>query len=164
MNPCRCGYLSDAERACSKAPICAQNYMARISGPMLDRFDIMLDVDEVSPAHLLAPHDSEPTASIKQRIDNARHFASQRLKAKNPPLNATMDAAEIKTELEHNPEITDILNRAMTAQKLSARGLHKAVRVARTIADLNASAKISKLHMLDSLSYRHFLTGKLRSG
>ena len=163
MNPCRCGYLSDAERACSKAPICAQNYMARISGPMLDRFDIMLDVDEVSPAHLLAPHDSEPTASIKQRIDNARHFASQRLKANNPQLNATMDAAEIKTELEHNPEITDILNRAMTAQKLSARGLHKAVRVARTIADLNASAKISKLHMLDALSYRHFLTGKLRS-
>jgi len=164
MNPCRCGHLSDSERACSKAPICAQHYMARISGPMLDRFDIMLDVEEVSPEHLLTTQESEATASIKNRIEAAREFASQRLNTINAPLNSVMNAADIKSELENNPEITDILNSAMKAQKLSARGLHKAVRVARTIADLNASVSISKLHMLEALSYRQFLTGKLHSG
>ncbi|MGB2301381.1 MAG: YifB family Mg chelatase-like AAA ATPase [Candidatus Puniceispirillaceae bacterium] len=164
MNPCRCGYLCDAERACSKAPVCAQNYMARISGPMLDRFDITLEVEEVLPEQLLSSSASSPTAAIKSRIDAARQFASQRLNIKDAPLNVTMTAAELKAEIGSNPEITDLLNNEMKSQKLSARGLHKAVRVARTIADLNASPIISRLHMLEALSYRRFLTGRLHSG
>ena len=107
---------------------------------------------------------SEPTAAIKSRIDAARQFASQRLNIKDAPLNVTMTAAEIKAEIGSNPEITDLLNNEMKSQKLSARGLHKAVRVARTIADLNASPVISRLHMLEALSYRRFLTGRLHSG
>ena len=138
--------------------------MTRISGPMLDRFDITLEVEEVLPEQLLSSSASEPTAAIKSRIDAARQFASQRPNIKDVPLNVTMTAAEIKAEIGSNPEITDLLNNEMKSQKLSARGLHKAVRVARTIADLNASPIISRLHMLEALSYRRFLTGRLHSG
>ena len=176
MNPCRCGYLSDAARACSRAPQCARNYMAKISGPMLDRFDIILDIEGLSPQDLLTPAASESTADIKARITSGRDFAQTRMtgnrldavsdqhRAENIQPNAYMTASQIKAEIANKAALSDLLNLAMQKQNLSARGVHKAIRVARTIADLAQSADIEKIHLAEALSYRHHLSGILQAG
>ena len=83
MNPCRCGYLADASRACSRAPDCARLYMAKVSGPMLDRFDIMIDVTEFPPSELLSPSVAENSASVYRRILAAREFGASRQSGSN---------------------------------------------------------------------------------
>ena len=138
MNPCRCGYLSDPGRACSRAPDCARTYMARLSGPLLDRFDIMIDVAELASHHLIAPQKAESTAVIRTRILAARHFATKRASAEDS-LSPTA-ITYLKTHLE--------------ALQISARGYHKILGVARTIADLEASDKIEPPHLSEAISYR----------
>ena len=83
MNPCRCGYLADASRACSRAPDCARLYMTKVSGPMLDRLDIMIDVAELPPSELLSPSVAENSASVHRRILAAREFGASRQSGSN---------------------------------------------------------------------------------
>ena len=156
MNPCRCGYLSDPSRACSRAPRCAQDYMARISGPILDRFDILLDVAELRPAELLSEHLSESTQKVRERIMASRQFAASRQSGKDDLLNAHLDAKSLNDELKDNEDIRSLYSEALEKQALSARGFHKSIRVARTIADLAASPVITRYHVLEALSYRRF--------
>ena len=112
--------------------------MARLSGPLLDRFDIMIDVAELASHHLIAPQKAEPTAVIRTRILAARHFATKRASAEDS-LSATA-VTYLKTHLE--------------ALQISARGYHKILGVARTIADLEASDKIEPPHLSEAISYR----------
>ena len=156
MNPCRCGYLSDPGRACSRAPRCAQDYMARISGPILDRFDILLDVAELRPADLLSDAHSESTAEVRSRILASREFAASRSGHSSNILNAHLEAKSLNKELSDNEEIRTLYTEALEKQALSARGFHKSIRVARTIADLAASPNITRHHVLEALSYRRF--------
>ena len=156
MNPCQCGYLSDPERACSRAPICARNYMARVSGPMLDRFDMILDLEELKPEQLLSKEKSESTQTVRNRIMTARDFAHQRADNKMTAINAKLSEADIRDHITLNDDVHNVLDEVMKKQKLSARGFHKSLRVARTIADLARSAEITKLHMFEALSYRRF--------
>ncbi len=156
MNPCRCGYLSNPARACSRAPACAQNYMARISGPILDRFDLLLDVAELPPTQLLSDQKSESTAQVRERIRRARRFAADRTGNRDAVLNAHLTADILGEEIAANHDIRDILEEALNKQTLSARGLHKSVRVARIIADLAGSEAIQRIHILEALSYRRF--------
>lgn len=156
MNPCRCGYLSDPGRACSRAPRCAQDYMARISGPILDRFDILLDVAELRPADLLSEERSESTADVRSRILASREFAASRSGESPNRLNAHLEANSLNKELTDNEEIRTLYTEALEKQALSARGFHKSIRVARTIADLAASPTITRYHVLEALSYRRF--------
>ena len=164
MNPCRCGYLADAGRACSRAPDCSRQYMARISGPMLDRFDIILDIAELSSHDLLYAEPAEPSSEIRKRILEARRFSSLRGPASSADVNARLSASQVRDEIELSADVKTVLDQVMETHKLSARGLHKAVRVARTIADLASSSEIRKMHMLEALSYRHYLSGRLVSG
>lgn len=164
MNPCRCGYISEPARACSRAPLCAQHYIAKISGPMLDRFDIILDVETISPQDLLAPSLSESTEVVSMRIAQATKFSRRRATKQSPNMNAHMSAADIHEQISDKAELTAMLNTAMVKQHLSARGVHKSIRVARTIADLDLSEQIKDIHLAEALSYRHYLTGMLHSG
>ena len=156
MNPCRCGYLSDPARACSRAPRCAQDYMARISGPILDRFDILLDVAELRPSELLSEQLSESTAAVRKRILSSRNFAAARHSDHPEILNAHLEASSLNDELKNNDEIRTLYSEALEKQALSARGFHKSIRVERTIADLAASQQITRYHVLEALSYRRF--------
>jgi magnesium chelatase family protein len=152
MNPCRCGYLSDPARACSRAPRCAQDYMSRVSGLILDRFDIFLDVAELRPSKLL----SESTADVRMRILSSRKFAAARQADQPEILNAHLEAKSLNDKLKYNEEIRTLYSEALEKQTLSARGFHKSIRVARTIADLAASQRITRYHVLEALSYRRF--------
>ena len=157
MNPCRCGYLADASRACSRAPDCARLYMAKVSGPMLDRFDIMIDVAELPPSELLSPSVAENSASVHRRILAACEFGAGRHNGSNSQVNARLSADQIDRHIVLAPDIKRLLEEAMTKQKLSARGFHKVLRVAQTIADLERGETLQRHHVLEALSYRGVL-------
>ena len=160
MNPCRCGCLSDPVRACTKAPDCARNYMARVSGPMLDRFDLLLDIEALEPMALMTDSPAETSDEVRARIAAARAFAVQMRPHTAMHLNAKLGASDIQKEIELNGHVQAVLTQAMERQKLSARGFHKILRVARTIADLARSEQIDRIHVLEALSYRrYFLFG-----
>ena len=133
MNPCRCGYLSEPSRACSRAPRCAQDYMARISGPIMDRVDILLDVAELRLAELLSEHLSKSTQKVRKRIMASRQFDASRQSGKDDLLNAHLDAKSLNDELKDNENIRSLHGEALKKQALSARGSHKSIWVARTI-------------------------------
>ena len=160
MNPCRCGYLSDPARACTKAPDCARNYMAKLSGPLLDRFDLLLDIEALEPSALMTDSPAETSDEIKTRIAAARSFAVQQRPHTATHLNAKLSAADIQKDIQLNDHVQAVLTQAMDKQNLSARGFHKILRVARTIADLARSEQIDRIHVLEALSYRrYFLFG-----
>ena len=156
MNPCRCGYLSDPARACTKAPDCARNYMARVSGPMLDRFDLLLDIEALEPMALMTDSPAETSDEVRARIAAARAFAVQMRPHTAMHLNAKLGASDIQKENELNGHVQALLTQAMERRKLSARGFHKILRVARTIADLARSKQIDRIHVLEALSYRRY--------
>ncbi|MEC7238074.1 MAG: YifB family Mg chelatase-like AAA ATPase [Pseudomonadota bacterium] len=151
MNPCRCGYLGDPARACTRAPDCGHNYCARISGPMIDRFDMIIEVPEVIGRMLLRDAGGEPSVSVARRVAAARDFADGRTadtatQRGAPPTDAV--AADVSGDEK------TLLEKAIEAQSLSARGFHRVLRVARTIADLERSSDIQRQHLAEALAYR----------
>lgn len=141
MNPCRCGYLSDPARACSRAPECAKSYVAKLSGPLLDRFDLMIDVTELPTSQLLSEAQVEDSKMITNRIRQAQQFAKER-----------------PAFMPEKPELSDKADQFLHSQfdnlNLSARGYHKILRVARTIADLSGREQIEKAHLQEAITYR----------
>ena len=146
MNPCRCGYLGDPARACTRAPECGRTYCARVSGPMLDRFDMVIEVPEVSGQLLLDRTPGEATRDVARRVGGAQAFAAQR-----PPVPDD----ETDTPLRDvSQDATSLLELAIEKKSLSARGFHRVLRVARTIADLQQQPVIDRGHLAEALSYR----------
>ncbi|HJU20760.1 MAG TPA: YifB family Mg chelatase-like AAA ATPase [Stellaceae bacterium] len=156
MNPCRCGRL--AERACGRAPRCAEDYQARLSGPLLDRIDLHIDVPAVSPADLALPPPAEDSATVARRVTAAR--ARQRARYQSLPeerriaTNAEADGALLDAVALPETEARSLLVRAAERLNLSARGYHRVLRVARTLADLEGTAAVSRRHIAEALSYR----------
>ena len=157
MNPCRCGYLGNHDAECSRAPLCAEEYQNKISGPLLDRIDIHIEVPAVSPWDLADVKQGESSAQILQRVMKARQIQADRFKALGVPQFKTN--SELKGDLLE--QIAGLDNDAQTllvafADKnhLSARAYHRTLRLARTIADLQNCTKILKLHIAEALSYR----------
>ncbi|MEM8790302.1 MAG: YifB family Mg chelatase-like AAA ATPase [Pseudomonadota bacterium] len=157
MNPCRCGYLTDASRACSKAPRCGADYTARISGPLIDRFDIRIEVPPVTPAILSLPSHSDSSAKIALRVAEARGVQAERAGGDGPGLNAELAGEALDRVARPDDAGMDILQRAAEKLKFSARGYHRVLRVARTLADLDGSTGVHKRHIAESIGYRRNL-------
>lgn len=154
MNPCRCGHLDDAALACARAPKCAADYQARISGPMLDRIDLHVDVQPVRASDLLLPPPAETSAEVKARVEAARARQAARYAGTPVRTNAEADGQVLEEAAMLDCDARQLLHRAAEAMKLSARGFHRMLRVARTIADLAASEAVTRAHVAEALSFR----------
>lgn len=156
MNPCRCGYLGDAARACSKAPKCGVDYQAKISGPLLDRIDLYVDVPAVAPLEMLTKSEAEPSAKVAARVARARDFQQARFAEQKLSIltNSELAGDDLSALIHLEADAEQLLKQAVGKMQLSMRGLTRAMRVARSIADLDGSAPVRRHHMAEALTLR----------
>jgi magnesium chelatase family protein len=157
MNPCRCGYLGDPALGCSRAPRCGADYQAKVSGPMLDRIDLHVEVDPVSAADLALPPANEGSAEVAERVASARALQVARLTGSGKASNAELDGDLLEAHATPDEAGRKLLMQAAEAMRLSARGYTRMLRVARTIADLAGSDGIGRIHVAEALSYRRIV-------
>ncbi len=154
MNPCRCGYLDDPAQACSRAPKCAREYQAKISGPMLDRIDMHVDVPAVAVADLILPPAAEDSATVAARVAAARKIQGARYEGHGIRTNAEADGELLTQVSKPDDQGAALLADAAKKMSLTARGYHRVLRVARTLADLEGSEGVHRPHVAEALSYR----------
>lgn len=155
MNPCRCGHLGDAALACSRAPRCAADYQAKVSGPLLDRIDLHVEVAAVTAADLVLPPPTEGSAQVAARVAAARDAQTARSQAcGGARTNAELEGDALEAVAGPDEAGRNLLAQAAASMKLSARGYTRVLRVARTIADLAGVPGVSRLHVAEALSYR----------
>ncbi len=157
MNPCRCGYATDLGRACSRGKNCISDYQAKFSGPLMDRIDIQIELQPVSAADLSCPPPSEGSPEIAERVANAR--AAQTERFKNLGLTGIRTNADADGALLENIATPDtpgkaLLTQAADALRLTARGYHRVLRVARTLADLEGKDAVGRVHIAEAVAYR----------
>ncbi|WP_449240546.1 YifB family Mg chelatase-like AAA ATPase [Desulfoscipio gibsoniae] len=152
MNPCPCGFLGDTERECSCTPLQIKHYLNRLSGPLLDRFDIQIDVPRLTFNDLENSPPGEASETIRQRVQAARE--TQFTRFGKEACNAEMSPAQIKKHCRLNTEAADLLRTAFNRLKLSARAHNKIIKVARTLADLAGSEQIQVEHVAEAVQYR----------
>ena len=168
MNPCRCGHLDDPALGCGRAPRCGQDYQSRISGPLFDRIDLHVEVPAVAPADLSLPPPAEGSAEVAARVQAARDLQTERYAAHNA---AQQSQAPVRSNAEADGELLErvaapdasgraLLTEAAERLKLTARGYHRVLRVARTLADMEGGAGVRRLHIAEALSYRRVAPGR----
>jgi magnesium chelatase family protein len=156
MNPCRCGYLDDPALGCARVPKCAQEYQSKISGPLLDRIDLHVEVPAVAASDLSLPPPAEGSAQIAARVAAARDLQRIRYaKIENGPrTNAELDGKLLEELAAPDAEGRKLLTEAAERMRLSARGYHRTLRIARTLADLEASPHVRRIHIAEALAWR----------
>jgi len=166
MNPCRCGRASDPGFACRRGPNlrCAAEYQGRLSGPLLDRIDLHIEVPAVTAADLILPPPSEGSREVAARVARARDIQAERYASRG--LAGVLTNAQVSGSLLEEVAQADgsgmaLLRDAADSMHLSARGYHRVLRVARTLADLDGAAKVGRVHLAEALSYRA-LTDEVR--
>lgn len=155
MNPCRCGHLGDAARECARAPGCGQDYQMRLSGPLLDRMDIVIEVQPIAPAELARAPMGERSAAVAARVAAARERTRARGGAR---VNAEAGWDELQPMLD--ADALALIETASTRLRLSTRGQVRALRVARTIADLAGAERVARVHVAEALAFRHRVPGR----
>lgn len=162
MNPCRCGHLDDASRACARAPKCAVDYQARLSGPLLDRIDLTVYVPALSAHELVAAPSGEGSALVAERVLAARHVQEKRYYGKEMDLttNAFVQGEMLEEITRLTAQGTLLMRQATDRYKLSARGYHRILKVARTLADLEGHKDIDSHHLAEAIHYRMGFTGQ----
>jgi len=154
-NPCKCGYLADPARACPRAPVCGDDYMGKISGPLMDRFDLRVEVPPVAYTDLDLPQASEGTRDVAARVAKARSSQAARFEGHaTARVNADAEGHLLEEIATPDQEGRDLLNRVAERFGLSARGYHRVLRVARTIADLDGETGVRKPHVAEAVGYR----------
>ena len=163
MNPCRCGYLGSKGQECARAPLCAAEYQAKLSGPLLDRIDMYIEVPAVSPWDLANVKKGESSETIRSRVVAARTLQKQRfIKFGHPELhtNAELNGEILEKIAGLDDEAKSLLISFSEKNKLSARSYHRIIRLSRTIADLQNKINVSRIHVAEALSYRRILPNK----
>jgi magnesium chelatase family protein len=154
-NPCKCGYMTDPARACARVPICGDDYLGRISGPLMDRFDLRVDVPPVAFSDLDLPASGDTSAQVADRVAVARDIQAARF-ADHPGVrvNADMEGQMLEEVATPDDDGRALLTRVAERFGLSARGYHRVLRVARTIADLDGSDGVRHPHVAEAVGYR----------
>ncbi len=154
-NPCKCGYLADASRACARVPACGEDYLGRISGPLLDRFDLRVDVPPVSFQDLELPQDGDVSEVVAARVANARNIQWDRYRTmEGISVNADASGRLLDEIACPDAEGRALLRKAAERVGLSARGYHRVMRVARTIADLGGREDVTRSDIAEAISFR----------
>ena len=156
MNPCPCGNYGSAYLTCTCTPAQVQKYRSKISGPLLDRIDLQVEVDGVKYDDLAGAADGETSAEVKKRVETARKVQRVRFEGEPNLVNANMGEKQIKKYCRLSAECEDILRTAFETLRLSARARSRIIKVARTIADLDFSEEIKPEHILEATSYRSY--------
>ncbi len=158
MNPCPCGHLGNAALSCTRAPRCAEAYQNKISGPLMDRIDLHVDVDAVNPWDMKPDPNThvETSAEIRKRVVSARN----RQLARQGCINAMLNGSALDNAVQMTPEMTEFLNTAAEKTGMSARGYNRIKRIARTIADLAGRDNVILDDLIEALSYRPINRGK----
>jgi len=155
MNPCRCGYFGHPTRKCTCKPIDVKRYISRISGPLLDRIDIQIELPSLSYSELSDNSGaSERSEDVRARVIAAREFARERMRGDNYLNNASLDSAGIRKYCKADEDAMELLHMAYDSMGLSARGYDRIMRVARTIADLDRSEIIRAGHIAEAIQFR----------
>jgi magnesium chelatase family protein len=155
MNPCPCGYHGDPVRECRCGPLDIERYRSRISGPLLDRIDIHLEVPAVAYRDLAGCQPEEPSAAIRARIEQAREVQRRRFRGQpGVYANAHMTAWDLRRHCRRSEAVEGLLRDAVQRLGLSARAYHRVLKIARTIADLEGTPDLTTAHVGEAIQYR----------
>jgi magnesium chelatase family protein len=154
MNPCRCGHLGDAARECGRAPRCGEDYLSKISGPMLDRIDLCVQVQPVPASEISRTPKGECSSVVSARIAQSR-------KRQHARQDGLCNAEATIEQLELSDDARDLAEKASERLRLSARGFTRMLRVSRSIADLASLDQVGRSHVAEAIGYRHRIPGRV---